>query len=104
MSFYLLILSSRILQMLSSFVLFQVLISIPNGSGLNDAFISKQSRVDLVDMYSKCGCFKDAHKVFEQVTYQNTVSWNAMLLGYAQHGHGREENYQKGSGGEYFQS
>ena len=61
----------------------------PNGSGLNDAFISKQSRMDLVDMYSKCGCLEDTRKVFEQDLVKNMFSWNVILLGYAQHGHGR---------------
>ena len=90
--------------MLSSFVIFQVLVSIPNDSGLNDAFISKQTKVDLVDMYSKCGCLEDARKVFDQVLEQNTVSWNAIILGYAQHGHGREEHCHRGAWGEYLHS
>ena len=55
-------------------------------------------------MYSKCGCLEDARKVFDQVLERNTVSWNARLLGYAQHGHGREEHYQRGSWGEYCHS
>ena len=90
--------------MLSSISLFQVLVSIPNGSGLNDAFISTQSQVDLVDMYSKCGCLEDAHKVFDQVPERNMVSWNVIILGYAQHGHGREENYQMDYLGEDYHS
>ena len=90
--------------MLSSIVIFQVLVSIPNGSGLNDAFVSKQIQVDLVDMYSKCGCLEDACKVFDQFPEQNTVSWNGIFLGYAQHGHGREEHYHRGSWGEYLHS
>ena len=48
-------------------------------------------------MYSKCGCLEDACKVFDQVPERNTISWNAMLLGYAQHGHGRGEHYQRSS-------
>ena len=97
MTLFLLNMSSRLLQMLNSFFIFQVLVSIPNGNGLNDAFISKQIRVDLVDMYSKCGCLEDAHKVFDQVPERNMFSRNAMLLGYSQHGHGMEEHYQRGS-------
>lgn len=85
--------------MLSSIALFQVLVSIPNGGGPNEALISKQSRVDLGDMYSKCGCLEDAHKVFGQVPKRNTASLNAMLSRCAQHGHGREEHYQRGSSG-----
>ena len=81
MTLCLLIMSSKLLQMLSSISLFQVLVSIPNGSGLNDAFISKKRQVDLVDMHSKCGCLEDACKVFDQVPEQNTMSWKSMLLG-----------------------
>ena len=81
MTLCLLNLSSILLQMLISFVIFQVLVSIPNGSGLNDAFISKKRRVDLVDMHSKCGCLEDACKVFDQVPERNTMSWKSMLLG-----------------------
>ena len=79
MALCLLNMSSRLLQMLSSFAIFQVLVSIPNGSGLNDAFISKKRLVDLVDMHSKCGCLEDACKVFDQVPERNTVLWKAML-------------------------
>ena len=104
MALYLLIPSSRLLQMFSSIALFQVLVSIPNGGGLSDAFISKKSQVDLVDMYSKCGCLEDAHKVIDQVPKRNMISWNELLLVYAQHGHGREEHYQRGSCGEYCHS
>ena len=55
-------------------------------------------------MYSKCGCLEDACKVFDQVLERNMVSWNAMLLGYAQHKHDTEEHYQRGSWGEYLHS
>jgi pentatricopeptide repeat protein len=44
----------------------------------------------LVDMYSKCGTIKDARLVFDRMPRRDVVSWNAMILGYAMHGHGRE--------------
>lgn len=44
----------------------------------------------LVDMYSKCGSLEDARTVFDSLTSKDVVIWNAMLSGYAQHGHGQE--------------
>ncbi|KAF8397861.1 hypothetical protein HHK36_016786 [Tetracentron sinense] len=51
----------------------------------------------LVDMYAKCGRLSDARKVFNNLTSKNLVSWNTMLIGYAQHGFGGEalEIYNK---------
>lgn len=40
----------------------------------------------LVDMYAKCGSIEDASKVFDKMSKQNVVSWNAMIVGYAMHG------------------
>eukprot|EP01018_Ginkgo_biloba_P024259 Gb_34736 [translate_table: standard] len=39
-----------------------------------------------ITMYAKCGTIYDALKVFDRLTYRDTVSWNAMIAGYAQHG------------------
>ncbi|KAK9283705.1 hypothetical protein L1049_011955 [Liquidambar formosana] len=44
----------------------------------------------LIDMYAKCGRLSDARKIFNNLTLRNLVSWNTMLVGYAQHGFGRE--------------
>ncbi|GMI79607.1 hypothetical protein like AT3G47840 [Hibiscus trionum] len=44
----------------------------------------------LVNMYSKCGCIKDAEKVFNEGQNYNIVSWTAMINGYAEHGYIRE--------------
>ncbi|XP_015064472.1 pentatricopeptide repeat-containing protein At1g50270 [Solanum pennellii] len=35
----------------------------------------------LVDMYSKCGFWDDAMKVFEDMPYKNLISWTAMIAG-----------------------
>lgn len=40
----------------------------------------------LVDMYAKCGRPETARRVFERMSVKNVVSWNSMLVGYAQHG------------------
>ncbi|KAJ6830949.1 pentatricopeptide repeat-containing protein-like [Iris pallida] len=44
----------------------------------------------LIDMYAKCGAVDRALEVFEKMKARNTVSWNAMILGLAMHGHGEE--------------
>eukprot|EP01018_Ginkgo_biloba_P019333 Gb_33834 [translate_table: standard] len=44
----------------------------------------------LVDMYAKCGSIENARQVFYRISRRNTVSWNAMIAGYAIHGCGKE--------------
>lgn len=44
----------------------------------------------LVTMYAKCGGIKDARKVFKKMIECDVVSWNAMIVGHAQHGDGVE--------------
>lgn len=38
----------------------------------------------LVDVYAKCESLVDARQVFEKMPYRDVVSWNAMILAYAQ--------------------
>ncbi|XP_023547190.1 putative pentatricopeptide repeat-containing protein At3g25970 isoform X2 [Cucurbita pepo subsp. pepo] len=40
----------------------------------------------LLDMYAKCERLEDAYLTFLNISKQNTVSWNAMIAGYAQMG------------------
>ncbi|CAN6468758.1 unnamed protein product [Victoria cruziana] len=40
----------------------------------------------LVDLYSKCGKMTHAESVFWQMPHHNSISWNALLSGYAQIG------------------
>lgn len=40
----------------------------------------------LVDMYAKCGFLTVAHEVFKGLPTQDTVSWNALITGYAECG------------------
>ena len=44
----------------------------------------------LIDTYAKCGCIKDALKVFEAIKQCDVISWNAIISGYALHGRGMD--------------
>ncbi|CAO2162531.1 unnamed protein product [Urochloa humidicola] len=44
----------------------------------------------LIDTYAKCGCIKDARKVFEAIKHCDVISWNAIISGYALHGRGMD--------------
>jgi pentatricopeptide repeat protein len=41
-------------------------------------------------MYAKCGSIEDAQSVFNKLFTHNAVTWNAMLAGYAIHGHAKQ--------------
>ncbi|XP_026448320.1 pentatricopeptide repeat-containing protein At1g03540-like [Papaver somniferum] len=40
----------------------------------------------LVDLYAKCGLIDYAQRVFKEVPVRNSITWNAMICGYAQNG------------------
>ncbi|PKA51330.1 Pentatricopeptide repeat-containing protein [Apostasia shenzhenica] len=40
----------------------------------------------LVNMYSTCGALLDAQKAFDEMSQRNTVSWNAIITGFAKWG------------------
>lgn len=44
----------------------------------------------LVSTYARCGSFRDAQLVFEQMSKRNAISWNAIIGGLAQHGRGHD--------------
>ncbi|KAJ8752512.1 hypothetical protein K2173_004800 [Erythroxylum novogranatense] len=48
--------------------------------GLHDNLIVGNA---LITMYAKCGMMVEAQKVFESMTEQNEVTWNALIGGYA---------------------
>lgn len=44
----------------------------------------------MITMYSRCGEFGFARKVFDEITQKDLVSWNSMLSGYAKMGRAKE--------------
>ncbi|KAH7331795.1 hypothetical protein KP509_20G051200 [Ceratopteris richardii] len=38
----------------------------------------------LVDMYAKCGSLKDAHRVFQESSNKDVVTWSSLISGYAE--------------------
>ncbi|CAN5953718.1 unnamed protein product [Sphagnum jensenii] len=44
----------------------------------------------LIDMYAKCGSLEDAWIVFNKMSSQDVVSWNAMILGHVKCGQGQK--------------
>ena len=40
----------------------------------------------LISMYAKCGCIEDGSSIFNQMVAKDTISWNSMISGHAQHG------------------
>ncbi|XP_057544327.1 pentatricopeptide repeat-containing protein At2g13600 [Amaranthus tricolor] len=44
----------------------------------------------LIDLYMKCGSVQEALRVFHSMVERDLVSWNAMIVGYAQNGYAVE--------------
>lgn len=42
----------------------------------------------LIEMYSCCGCMKDARRVFDKMPDRDTRTWNLMIKGYGENGEG----------------
>ncbi|XP_058083101.1 pentatricopeptide repeat-containing protein At3g05340 [Magnolia sinica] len=75
---------------------FGVITSLALGKQLHSLVIKKRFGCNpfvangLINMYSKCGEFRESLKVFNQMACRNSVSWNSMIAGFARHGHGLE--------------
>ncbi|KAK9110660.1 hypothetical protein Sjap_018720 [Stephania japonica] len=44
----------------------------------------------LVDMYSKCGCIKDARVIFNKMSKRDVMTWTSMICGLAVHGYAKD--------------
>ncbi|XP_022774502.1 pentatricopeptide repeat-containing protein At5g39680 [Durio zibethinus] len=44
----------------------------------------------LINMYAKCGNIEAASKVFSDMMYRDSITWNVMICGYSHHGLGKE--------------
>lgn len=44
----------------------------------------------LLDVYAKSGSIENAYEVFGAIADKSNVTWNSMIIGYAQNGYGRE--------------
>ncbi|KAH7289132.1 hypothetical protein KP509_31G059600 [Ceratopteris richardii] len=40
----------------------------------------------LVDIYARCGCFREAHYIFQKLGNPDVFAWTALLAGYVEHG------------------
>lgn len=51
----------------------------------------------LISLYAKCGSMEDSRLAFDKMSARNVVSWNSLICGFAQNGHGNEaiEMYEK---------
>ncbi|KAF9614212.1 hypothetical protein IFM89_016005 [Coptis chinensis] len=49
-------------------------------SGFCEGYLVVQNA--LVDMYGKCGCVDEARKLFDEMTWRDTISWNTMISCY----------------------
>ena len=60
-----------------------------NGFAVKNGWIlSVELGTVLVDMYAKCGRWKDAYVIFEMMRDRNVISWTALICGAARHGYG----------------
>lgn len=52
--------------------------------------MSEKLGTAIIQMYCKCGCLKNARKVFEVIKIRDVSAWTAMIGGLAMHGCGEE--------------
>ncbi|XP_071729719.1 pentatricopeptide repeat-containing protein At4g33170 [Rutidosis leptorrhynchoides] len=56
----------------------------------SDCALDTYVSTSLIDFYAKCGNIDESYKLFKRTRVQNIVLWNAMLVGLAQYGHGKQ--------------
>eukprot|EP00249_Psilotum_nudum_P036659 c8310_g1_i1 orf=1-483(+) len=44
----------------------------------------------LVSMYGRCGIMQDAQRMFNKIPERDVISWNVIIAGFVQNGHGDE--------------
>ncbi|KAH9616805.1 hypothetical protein KSS87_021755 [Heliosperma pusillum] len=44
----------------------------------------------LISMYAKCGEISDAFRIFSNMTWKDSISWNSIIVGFSHHGLARE--------------
>ncbi|KAF6168457.1 hypothetical protein GIB67_005009 [Kingdonia uniflora] len=87
-------LTNIVLQLLSKLV--HVLTALKQGRQIHANAIKLECTSDqfvgtlLVDMYAKCGSIQESYKLFKRMNVRNIASWDAMVVGLAQHGNGEE--------------
>ncbi|KAI5070709.1 hypothetical protein GOP47_0015052 [Adiantum capillus-veneris] len=74
-----------------------VIRAIDKGKEIHDEILRQELLEDdivlggaLVDMYAKCGALMKAQNVLEKLPSRDVVSWNALIVGYAQKGQGQQ--------------
>ncbi|KAJ8636138.1 hypothetical protein MRB53_010405 [Persea americana] len=53
---------------------------------VSDTFVG----TSIIDMYAKCGCVEESYQLFKRIGVRSIASWNAMVMGFAQHGNAEE--------------
>ncbi|XP_057455318.1 pentatricopeptide repeat-containing protein At4g32430, mitochondrial [Lotus japonicus] len=62
-----------------------------HGLFIKSCFLSKQNVSNsLITMYAKFESIEESKKIFEELNYRETISWNALISGYAQNGLSKE--------------
>ncbi|PWA97178.1 pentatricopeptide repeat (PPR) superfamily protein [Artemisia annua] len=53
---------------------------------VHEFFVSNK----VLEMFSKCGCMEDAYSVFDKMPQRNLTTWDTMITGFAENGHGED--------------
>eukprot|EP01018_Ginkgo_biloba_P013026 Gb_04659 [translate_table: standard] len=73
-----------------------ILGALENGKQVHERLIKTGFMADvcvqnaLITMYARSGSISDSRQTFDKMPERELVSWNAIIVGHAQHGHGKE--------------